>query len=235
MTRKNDRKEKMNFGAVIAAAGMSKRMKDFKQLMKIEDMTFTERVIANYRDAGIRDIVVITGYRGDELEESVKGSGAVFIRNEEYENTHMFDSALMGLSYLRDRCDAVFFSPVDVPSFTEDTIRAMTDSAEKADVIVPWCQGRPGHPLLISRKAVDFMLTYNGHGGLRGAYEDIRASGYGSVLDLPVEDDGSIMDADTREDYENLIKFNRVRHSDPLASGGDWLKKSNKNGDFGNE
>jgi len=236
MTRKNDREgQKMSFGAVIAAAGMSKRMKTFKQLMKIGDMSFTESVIGNFRNAGIKDIAVVTGYRGDELEEGLKESGVVFLRNEDYESTHMFDSALIGFSYLKERCGGVFFSPVDVPAFTVDTIKALAENAEKADVLVPRCQGRPGHPLLLNKRALEFMQGYDGRGGLRGAYEEIKASGYGTVLNLPVKDDGSIMDADTEEDYENLLRFRNARLSDPSVSGGDWLKKSNKNGDFGNE
>ena len=50
----------MRYGAVIVAAGMSRRMKDFKQLMKIGDMTFAERVITNFQRAGVQDIVIVT-------------------------------------------------------------------------------------------------------------------------------------------------------------------------------
>ena len=74
----------MRFGAVIVAAGMSKRMNDFKQLMKIGDMTFADRVITNFQRAGIQDIAIVTGYRGEELEKSLKGSGVVFLRNDHY-------------------------------------------------------------------------------------------------------------------------------------------------------
>ena len=51
----------MSIGAVIVAAGMSTRMKDFKQLMKIGDLTMAERVIVNFRRAGVKDIVMVTG------------------------------------------------------------------------------------------------------------------------------------------------------------------------------
>ncbi len=41
---------------------MSARMKDFKQLMKIGDLTMAERVVVNFRQAGVNDIVMVTGY-----------------------------------------------------------------------------------------------------------------------------------------------------------------------------
>lgn len=53
----------MKAGAVIVAAGMSTRMKQFKQMMKIGNFTMAERVVINFKRAGIQDIVMVTGYR----------------------------------------------------------------------------------------------------------------------------------------------------------------------------
>ena len=111
--------ETMRTGAVIVAAGMSKRMRQFKQLMKIGDMSFAERVVMNFKKAGVDDIVMVTGYQADQLEESLKGLDVVFLRNEQYETTQMFDSAKIGLSYMQGRVDRVFFCPVDIPFFLE--------------------------------------------------------------------------------------------------------------------
>ncbi|HBP24775.1 MAG TPA: ModE molybdate transport repressor domain-containing protein [Oribacterium sp.] len=201
----------MRYGAVIVAAGMSRRMKDFKQLMKIGDMTFAERVITNFQRAGVQDIVIVTGYRGEELEKSLRGSGVVFLRNEQYETTKMFDSACIGFSYLKDRCDAVFFCPVDVPFFTDETVKAEMNRIESADIIVPFCHERPGHPLLLRAKAVEYILHYSGEHGMRGAYESFAEREIGTVLHIRVEDDGAVMDADTKEDFQNLLDLHNAR------------------------
>ena len=201
----------MRFGAVIVAAGMSKRMNDFKQLMKIGDMTFADRVITNFQRAGIQDIAIVTGYRGEELEKSLKGSGVVFLRNDHYETTRMFDSACIGFSYLKDRCDAVFFCPVDVPFFTDETVKAEMNRVESADIIVPYCHARPGHPILLSHRAVEYVLQYTGERGMRGAYESFGQTGAGTVLQIGVDDDGAVMDADTKEDYQNLLDLHNAR------------------------
>ena len=65
----------MRFGAVIAAAGKSGRMNAFMKLSNTGDMTMTERVVMNFRQAGIDDIVVVTGLKAEEVEkrEMVKG------------------------------------------------------------------------------------------------------------------------------------------------------------------
>ncbi len=201
----------MKYGAVIVAAGMSTRMNGFKQLMKIGDMTFAERVITNFQRAGVRDIAIVTGYRGDELEKSLKGTGVVFLRNDNYETTHMFDSAVIGLRYLSDRCDSVFFCPVDIPFFMTDTVKSLMESHEKADVLIPYSNDKAGHPILLSSTAVKYILSYNGENGIRGAYKKMSEEGVGTVGSVTVQDDGALMDADTREDYQNLLELHNSR------------------------
>ena len=77
----------MRVGAVIVAAGMSTRMDDFKQLMKIGNLTMVERVVINFLRTGVKDIVMVTGYRADEVEKSLRHFGITFLRNEDYETT----------------------------------------------------------------------------------------------------------------------------------------------------
>lgn len=60
----------MNIGAVIAAAGMSSRMHDLKQLVKIDGLTMAERIVVNFRRAGVKDIVMVTGYQGKNWRRS---------------------------------------------------------------------------------------------------------------------------------------------------------------------
>lgn len=201
----------MHIGAVIIAAGMSTRMKDFKQLMKLGDMSFSERVITNFQRAGVKDIVMVTGYRNEEVEKALKGTGIAFLLNPDYATTRMFESAKIGLRYLSDRCDFIFFCPVDVPFFTMETVKREMDTAEEADVIVPYCHERPGHPILLSKRAVQYILSYQGGHGMRGAYDAFANDHIGTLARVYVDDAGAVMDADTKDDYENLLKLHSAR------------------------
>ena len=58
---------------------------------------------------------MITGHNADALERHLEGCGLTFIRNERYATTQMFDSAALGLNYLKDKCGRILFTPVDVP------------------------------------------------------------------------------------------------------------------------
>lgn len=205
----------MRYGAVIVAAGMSTRMKQFKQLMKIGDMSIAERVIVNFLRAGVKDIVMVTGYNADQLEKALKGFNIRFIRNKDYETTQMFDSARLGLEYLNGKCDRLFFCPVDVPFFTDLTVTEeirLMDSDPAIKVIVPNCEGKDGHPLLISGDTVSAILAHDGERGMKGAYESLPE---GSVVRMPVNDEGAIIDADYRDDFYRLVDLHNERIMHP--------------------
>ena len=50
----------MQTAALIVAAGMSSRMGDFKPMLNIGSISIAQRVVATFRQAGIRKIVMVT-------------------------------------------------------------------------------------------------------------------------------------------------------------------------------
>lgn len=118
----------MQTAALIVAAGMSSRMGDFKPMLSIGSISIAQRVVATFQQAGIRRIVMVTGFNAVTLERHLSGNGVIFLRNEDYETTQMFDSVKIGLAYLRGKCDAVLFTPVDIPLFTASPVRSLLDS-----------------------------------------------------------------------------------------------------------
>lgn len=188
----------MRIGAVIVAAGMSTRMKQLKQLMRIGDMSLVERVVVSFQRAGVKDIIAVTGYRADEIEKELRRMGITFLRNPDYETTEMFDSAKLGLSYLEGRCDKVLFCPADIPFFTDETVRKMLE--QEGTFVVPVYGGITGHPILIHQELIPKILSYTGDGGLRGALDSMDIE----PVTVTVRDEGVVMDADTREDFRRL-------------------------------
>ena len=107
----HSRTDRPETAALIVAAGMSSRMGDFKPMLTIGEMSIAERVITTFQQAGVTRIVVVTGYQAELLERHLAGREVVFLRNERYRETQMFDSACIGLQYLRGKCDRVLFTP----------------------------------------------------------------------------------------------------------------------------
>lgn len=201
----------MQIGALIVAAGMSSRMGDFKPMLNIGSISIAQRIVATLRQAGVERIVMVTGYNATLLERHLAGDGLIFLRNEEYEHTQMFDSAKIGLRYLRDKVERILFTPVDIPLFTSATVRALLES--EAALACPVCGGQRGHPILIASSLVDALLADSGEGGLQGA---IRRCG-ADVAQIEVHDAGILHDADTPEDYRTLLDFHNRQLIRPVV------------------
>ena len=202
----------MQIGAVIVAAGLSSRMGDFKPMMNIGSISIAQRVVATLRQAGIGKIVMITGHNAVALERHLANLGIIFLRNEHFETTEMFDSAKIGLDYIQDKCDRVLFTPIDIPLFTSATVEAMI--ASEAPLVYPTTQGRSGHPILLSSQLIPQILTDSGTNGLRGAISRLHLS----PARIPVNDPGILMDADTMEDYDALLQYHNRQLTRPQVS-----------------
>lgn len=202
----------MQIAALIVAAGMSSRMGDFKPMLNIGSISVAQRIIATLHQAGVTKIVMVTGYNATALERHLAGNGIIFLRNEQYETTQMFDSVKIGLNYLQDKCDRVLFTPVDVPLFTAYTVRALIESDEP--LASPRCQGKRGHPISISAKLIPEILADEGSMGLKGAMERCSAS----LAFIEVDDLGTLKDADTPEDFSALLDYHNAHLVRPEIS-----------------
>lgn len=195
----------MKIGAVIVAAGMSAQMRDFKELMKTGELSMAERVVLNFHRAGVKEIVMVTGYQGKLVEKSLQHCGITFLRNEHYERTQMLDSAKIGLEYLKNRCDRVLFCPVDVPFFTETTVEKLLKARGK--LIVPVYQEKTGHPIRIDSGLIPGILEYKGNQGLKGALDSLSVK----PVELWIDDEGAVTDAEKKEDYRHLVEIHDSR------------------------
>jgi molybdate transport repressor ModE-like protein len=187
-------------------------MGDFKPLLNIGSISIAQRVVATFQQAGVEKIVMITGYNAVLLERHLSGNGIVFLRNEEYRTTQMFDSVRIGLRYLKDKCDRLLFTPVDIPLFTAATVRALLDT--DAELACPAVGTETGHPILIAASLIDRILADPGDRGLRGALENCGSR----IRLIPVNDLGVLHDADTPEDYRALLQYHNEQLVRPVLS-----------------
>lgn len=193
------KREKITAGIVVAAGKTSKR-NESHPLLKIGSITVIKRIILTFQKAGVSPIVVICGYQAEEIEHDLADYGVIFLRNEQYEDSQMLDSAKIGLDYLKKKCDQVIFTPVNIPMFTPDTIQRMIQCDRK--LISPSYRGKTGHPLLISSELIPRILEYNGNMGMRGAIQNIGVERQW----MDVEDEGILHDTDDIDRLDQLLK-----------------------------
>lgn len=192
---------------LLAAAGLSSRMGAFKPMIKLGGKPLIEHTLDAFRTLDVKETVVVTGHRHEEIERHLAGRGIVFIRNEEYAATDMFHSVRLGLSRLSGKCGRVFVMPADIPLVRPFSIQTMLCRAAKqrSAVLKPAYRGKSGHPLLLDAQAIPQILAYDGGDGLKGA---LQARGLDVRL-LPLPDPGILMDADTPENLKAIRRYYR--------------------------
>lgn len=215
----------MRIGAVIVAAGWFEKDTDAACFMEMGELAMAERVVLNFQRAGVKEIVMVTGFQGKELEKRLKHYRITFLRNEAYEQTQMFDSAKLGLTYMKDRCDRLLFCPADVPFFTETTVKLLLK--EKGSFVVPVFREQQGHPICMDAGVVAGVLDYQGNGGLRGALDELHVK----PMEVQIEDEGAVTDAYRNKNYEHLVE----RHDAGLLRPQVKVKLANKKPFFNGE
>ena len=198
----------MKVNGLILAAGMSKRMKDFKPLLKIEGKPLIQHTIDSLLGGGVQQVVIVLGYKGDEVIEVIRGyndmSKIILVRNPFYETTDMLDSIKYGIKNM-PTCDSFFLLPGDMPFVDHNTINKITVHMEGKESLVtfPTVGGRKKHPPLISYKLIERILKFEKEGGLRVLWEEIDKE----TDKFEVEDLGCILDLDTKEDYRIALSL----------------------------
>lgn len=197
-------------GAVIVAAGLSSRMKNFKPLLTVDDTALIEMVIKNFQSVGVSDIIIVTGYRSCDIEQKLSGSSVKFVKNEHYESTHMFDSICLGLEESKKHSDYVFLTPADSPFVQKYTLNKMVEEIKKDEysLIQPCFKEINGHPVLMKNDAIEQVLKHDGLDGLRGAISNMG----NQYKNMKFIDPGIVMDADMPNEYLKLVEFNLNRH-----------------------
>lgn len=74
----------MRIQGLIAAAGLSSRMGEFKPFMKLNGFPMIRMTVQSLKNAGIRDITVVTGYRADEMARILMPLEVRLVENRAY-------------------------------------------------------------------------------------------------------------------------------------------------------
>lgn len=189
----------METAALIVAAGVDSCEDSLGPMLTMGSISVAERIIATFHQAGISRIAVVTGYNAERLERHLANNGVIFLRNPDYAATQMFDSAKIGLEYLKDKCDRILFTPVDIPLFTADTVKSLCESTDL--LACPVCGKEYGHPISISVSLLDEILKDSGKDGLQGALARCKVP----MSCIQVQDRGILDDMKDSEQYHTLL------------------------------
>jgi molybdenum cofactor cytidylyltransferase len=198
--------------AVILAAGDSTRMGTPKALLPDADgRPFVARIVRTFAAAGIDPVIIVTGSQHDAIVQALAADGlaeaASCVRNPD-PSRGQISSLWVGLeAAVRPDLDALLMTLVDVPLVRESTVRAVVETWRRshAPIVRPAMGDRHGHPVLFDRAVFEALRRAPIDEGAKAvvhAYAD-------RVVNLPVDDEGCLVDVDTRAEYETLLRTTR--------------------------
>lgn len=196
--------ETNRISAIILAGGYSSRMGDFKPLLRLGKYRVIEHAVRCFLHAGITDVRVVTGYRGDEIAEVIKPMDIKVVLNPNFDQG-MFSSVQAGVNSLENTVEAFFIMPADYPLVSVGTIKKMMRSywLRKKGIIHPAYKNRRGHPTLISAGYISEILGTTYPDGLKGLLRKYEHQ----TIDVAVDDEAVLMDMDRRADYRKLLDY----------------------------
>ena len=212
----------MRLGAIVPAAGLSRRMGREKILLPFGRSTILETVLRTLLEAGVAPKAIAVVLRPDleGAHDLAARAGSTVLVNPDPAG-EMMSSIRLGLAGLpdadADAIDAFFVWPADHPAVSLGTIRLLGASADRDLVWIPRYRARRGHPAVVGRALAPAVAAVPDGLGLRELWR-LRAD---AVREVDVEDPGVVANLDTPAEYEaaRRLRSDRDERSPPGHRG----------------
>ena len=190
--------------ALLLAAGESRRMGDFKQLLRFGDKSFVEHCVDNLLASQVAEVIVVTGHRESDVKRALSDRPVMFAHNSEYKSG-MTSSIKRGIRAVSETGKACVLALVDQPRIAPGVINRIIETYEKAQpiIVIPTYRGENGHPILIDMKLKDEILKMDPSEGLRQVVHAHQSE----IVRVEVSDQSVLEDCDSPEDYERILKL----------------------------
>jgi molybdenum cofactor cytidylyltransferase len=188
-------------GAVVLAAGLSRRMGANKLLIPIAGTPMVARAVDALLESPARPIVVVLGHQAAEVRAALAGRAVTFADNPDYA-AGLSTSLRAGIAAL-GAVDGAIVCLGDMPWVRADHVRALIaafDPAGGRTICVPVHEGKRGNPVLLGARHFAAVQRLTGDVGARALIEEHADE----VCAVPVADGGITIDVDTRDVLENL-------------------------------
>jgi molybdenum cofactor cytidylyltransferase len=179
----------MTVGAIVLAAGRSSRMGANKLAADLDGKPVVAHVADALAEAGL-PVLVVTGSDPAAIHQALAGRPVAFAHAPDFAEG-MSRSLAAGLAAAPADWDAALVCLGDMPRIRAATFAAIA----AAPPVAPLFQGRRGHPVRWARQQFAALAAISGD---QGGKPLLAALG-DAVFELPVDDPGVLLDADTPE------------------------------------
>lgn len=191
--------------AIILAAGSSRRMEGRnKLLLPFGNKTILETVIEALLSIDLREIIVVTGHEREKVESVVSASPVRPVYNSDYQEG-MAASIKTGIVALQSQNTGILICHGDMPLITPGLVKKLAtafQSTPDGTIVLPFFEGRHGHPVIFSTHFREELLQIEGDKGARTIIQRYPEA----VVKVPISDPQISLDIDTQEEYRKLFK-----------------------------
>ncbi|EJN04993.1 nucleotidyltransferase family protein [Phyllobacterium sp. YR531] len=185
--------------AIILAAGRATRMRDHghKLLAKFDGVPLIRRTVSIAMASRSSSVTVVTGYRRDDIENSIDGMGAHIVHNPNF-SVGIGSSIVAGFSgsHVKSAAGAIIML-ADMPKLeTEHLNRLIAVFRENngRSIVRAVSGSSPGHPVILPSTFYERVIALNGDFGAR----QIMDKSKGDTIEVDIGN-AAIRDVDTPE------------------------------------
>lgn len=157
-------------------------------------------VIDTVRKTEVNNVIVVLGAGSSKVRREVDLGREKVVVNSAY-GGGMSTSVRVGLSEALN-ADAALIVLGDQPFVAPETLDALIHSYRRSGspIVVPVYHGRRGNPVLFDRRFFREIMQVTGDAGAKAVVQAHPSE----VLELPVDDEGVVIDIDSPSDYDRL-------------------------------
>lgn len=188
--------------AIVLAAGEASRMGTNKLTLPWGTSTVLGQTLAVLQEAGLRDILVVTGHEAARATAIAHNADVPSIHNPDFRQG-MLSSVQAGVRTLPAHCDAALIVLGDQPMVASSTVASLIEAWQGHDngLVAPVHDQRRGNPVLIGRRHFDELLALPAGAAPR----DLLQRHTADLMLVPVDDPAIHRDLDRPEDYSRWV------------------------------
>ncbi|MED1953637.1 nucleotidyltransferase family protein [Brevibacillus centrosporus] len=192
-------------GAIVLAAGLSRRMGEAKQFLPLQGKPLfrhsVERAIVN----DLSPVLLVGGERTEELRRLTSDLPEVeVLQNREYA-TGMASSLRLGMEAAEGRVDAILVFLADQPYVPNEVVQALIHTYEESQadgtkIVRAFYEGIAGHPVLFDASLMEELRLVTGDQGGKDVISKYKA--HTKKVSFACADWN--LDVDTPDDYRRI-------------------------------
>jgi molybdenum cofactor cytidylyltransferase len=189
----------LRVGAVVLAAGSSRRLGRPKQLLPFRGGTLLDATLARVRSFALAPTIVALGGAAPEVRTTVDLSGCTVV-DSVHHTEGCSSSIVASLAALPEDLDGFLLFLGDQPDVRASTVDQLLGVAAETEIAVVDYTDGSGHPFWFARSMFDALGELHGDKAVWKLLESGRFDTAAARVDSPVP-----LDVDTWEDYQRLL------------------------------